>query len=545
MSILIKKLYNCYLYALSPPQVKKETDFLSKITASLNGGIDILQLRLKEGADRQRLALGRQILQLTKERKILFIINDRLDLCRILEADGLHLGQEDIPLVEARKTLGPQKIIGISTHTLDQAYQAEKEGADYIGYGPCYATNTKMDLSLLVKKEEITELRQRLKIPFFVIGGLSLKNLAPILSAGADRVAICAGIYQSADIPGTSQKIKGLLKGNYSPFHTPILPCPGKANLSNIFDSTLQDRDESPLVSQKKDNKKNFKEEGSQNYFHHPISTMEKKQSKGQSKALTIAGSDSGGGAGIQADLKTFTSLGVWGLSVITALTAQNTLGVQQVFNIPKKFIEQQLASLFNDMGTDAVKTGMLWSPNTVEAVAECLEKKNIPLVIDPVLAAKRGEALLLPKAIPILKKRLFPLATLVTPNIPETELLTGIFPITTKDMVKEAAKKITDMGAGNVLIKGGHFPGQIFDLFFDGKEYIFFKKKRFSSPHLHGVGCTLAAAITAYLALGLTLLQAIQQAQTFITTAIQHSLPLGKGIGPVNPNLGRLEPKM
>jgi len=182
----------------------------------------------------------------------------------------------------------------------------------------------------------------------------------------------------------------------------------------------------------------------------------------------------------------------------------------------------------------------MLWSPNTVEVVAECLETKNISLVVDPVLAAKRGEPLLLPKAVTILKKRLFPLATLVTPNIPETELLTDISPITTKDMVKEAAKKITDMGAGNVLIKGGHFPGQIFDLFFDGKECIFFEKKRFSSRHLHGVGCTLAAAITAYLALGLTLLQAIQQAQTFITAAIQHSLPLGKGIGPVNPNRGR-----
>jgi len=143
---------------------------------------------------------------------------------------------------------------------------------------------------------------------------------------------------------------------------------------------------------------------------------------------------------------------------------------------------------------------------------------------------------LLLPKAVTILKKRLFPLATLVTPNIPETELLTDISPITSKDMVKEAAKKITDMGADNVLIKGGHFPDQIFDLFFDGEKYIFFEKKRFSIRHLHGVGCTLAAAITAYLALGLTLLQAIQQAQTFITAAIQHSLPLGKGIGPVNP---------
>ncbi|MBN1227169.1 MAG: bifunctional hydroxymethylpyrimidine kinase/phosphomethylpyrimidine kinase [Deltaproteobacteria bacterium] len=323
------------------------------------------------------------------------------------------------------------------------------------------------------------------------------------------------------------------------------MPCLEKRDRNTILDSTLGNGNESPLVSQKEDKKKTIKGERPQNYLHHPISTIGRRQNKGQPKALTIAGSDSGGGAGIQADLKTFSSLGVWGLSVVTALTAQNTLGVQQVFNVPQKCIEQQLASIFNDMGTNAVKTGMLWSPNTVEAVTECLEAKNILLVVDPVLAAKRGEALLLPKAIPILKKRLFPLATLVTPNIPETELLTGISPITTKDMVQQAAKKITDMGASNVLIKGGHFPGQIFDLFFDGKEYIFFEKKRFSSPHLHGVGCTLAAAITAYLALGLTLLEAVQQAQKFITKAIQHSMPLGKGIGPVNPNLGNLEPKI
>ena len=316
-----------------------------------------------------------------------------------------------------------------------------------------------MDVSSLVKKEEITELRQRLKIPFFVIGGLSLKNLPPILSAGANRVAICAGIYQSTDILGTSQKIRKLLKNNYAfSFTLPSLPSPGKTNRSNILYSTLGDGKESSLATQKEDKKKN--------------------QSKGQPKALTIAGSDSGGGAGIQADLKTFTSLGVWGLSVITALTAQNSLGVQQVFTVPKKCIEQQLSSIFNDMGTDAIKTGMLWSPNTVEVVAECLETKNSPLVIDPVLAAKRGEPLLLPKAIPILKKRLFPLATLVTPNIPETELLADISPITTKDMVKDAAQKIANMGAANVLIKGGHFPGQICDLFFDGKEYIFFEKK-------------------------------------------------------------------
>lgn len=507
MSVIIKKLHDSYLYALTPPQVKKESLFLKKIKDSLRGGIDMLQLRLKEGTDRQKIALGKQIRLLTREKNALFILNDRLDLGQILEADGLHIGQEDIPLVEARKILGPKKIIGISTHTLSQAYQAEKEGADYIGYGPCYSTNTKIDLSSLVKREEISELRQTLKIPFFVIGGLSMKNLAIILSAGANRVAICAGIYQSDNVQETSRKMRQLLKDNCS-----IPPTP---RLSHHRERILKTEERGSL-----------------------------KRDKRQPKALTIAGSDSGGGAGVQADLKTFTSLGVWGLSVITALTAQNSLGVQQVFNVPQKCVEQQLTSVLNDMGADAIKTGMLWSQYTVEVVAESLKMRNIPLVVDPVLAAKRGETLLLPEAIPILKKSLFPLATLITPNIPETEILTGVSSITTKDMMKEAAKKIIDMGADNVLIKGGHLPDQIFDLFFDGKEFILFEKKRHLSRHLHGVGCTLAAAITAYLALGLTMFPAIQKAQEFIKVAIHHSLPLGKGIGSVNPNPGKLETK-
>jgi len=294
----------------------------------------------------------------------------------------------------------------------------------------------------------------------------------------------------------------------------------------------------------------------SENFSSAPSNSRSNPPSKKPSspaRALTIAGSDSGGGAGIQADLKTFTLLGVFGLSAVTALTVQNTLGVHRIMGIPEDFVQQQLTSVLEDIGADAIKTGMLWSQGIIEVVADTLKgkifpdksfpgkslpDKNLPLVIDPVLAAKRGELLLQPEAIPVLKQRLFPLASLVTPNIPEAEVLSGISPLASLEQIKKAAEKIVNCwGAKSVLIKGGHLPGQgqIFDFFFDGVECMIFEKERLPNQYTHGVGCTLAAAITAYLAHGLEMVEAIQKAQKFIKEAIQSSLPLGQGIGPIN----------
>jgi thiamine-phosphate pyrophosphorylase len=211
----MKTIYDCYLYALTPPDIGEGTSSLDRVKESIinqGHGIDALQLRIKKKNDRQILDLGRQIRQLTLESGVLMIMNDRLDLCQILDADGLHLGQDDIPLEEARKILGSGKIIGISTHTLAQAYEAEQKGADYLGYGPCYPTSTKGDLSPRIAFEEIGRLRQTLKIPFFIIGGLSLENLPPALAAGANRIAICAGIYQTGnDVRQTIRKVRQLL----------------------------------------------------------------------------------------------------------------------------------------------------------------------------------------------------------------------------------------------------------------------------------------------------------------------------------------------
>lgn len=256
-----------------------------------------------------------------------------------------------------------------------------------------------------------------------------------------------------------------------------------------------------------------------------------------QKRALTIAGSDSGGGAGIQADLKTFTVLGVYGASAITALTAQNTLGVQAIEKIPSEFVARQIDAVLSDMGADAVKTGMLMNAAVVEAVAEALARhsqKN--LIVDPVMVAKSGDHLLLPEAVQALKEKMLPLSTILTPNTQEAEILAGCGPIQTIDQMKSAAEHLLTLGPKAVLIKGGHLGGnESIDVWFDGTKLEFFPAPRYDNRHTHGTGCTLSAAITAYIALGHSPLDAVRQAKHFISRAIATSHPLGQGIGPVN----------
>ncbi len=253
-------------------------------------------------------------------------------------------------------------------------------------------------------------------------------------------------------------------------------------------------------------------------------------------RALTIAGSDSGGGAGIQADLKTFTAFGVYGMSVITAVTAQNTLGVQAVHSLPPSFVAQQLASVLSDIGTDHVKTGMLATKEIVEIVCQVLDEFKIKkLVVDPVLKSGTGQPLLSEDAIESLKKLLLPLANIVTPNIFEAEVLSGQKIVNVNDM-KEAAKKIKDLGPDAVLITGGHLPGnQIFDIFYDGAKIDVRNADRIPTKNTHGSGCTLSAAIAAGLAKGQLLKEAVMVAQRYTTNAIRSSFNLGQGAGPLN----------
>jgi hydroxymethylpyrimidine/phosphomethylpyrimidine kinase len=253
--------------------------------------------------------------------------------------------------------------------------------------------------------------------------------------------------------------------------------------------------------------------------------------------ALTIAGSDPSGGAGIQADLKTFSRLRVYGLSVITALTAQNTSGVVGVMEVSPSFIASQLDAVLTDIRVDAVKTGMLSSAGTVEVVAEKMKQYQVRnLVVDPVIASTSGTSLLDREAIGTLSRTLLPLALVVTPNRHEAEILTGKTMVRPDDM-EEAALQLHALGARFVLIKGGHWPGsEATDLLFDGKGFSYLRADRIQSPNTHGTGCVLSAAITAELATGKGVHEAVQQAKLFITQAIRNGLSLGKGHGPCDP---------
>jgi hydroxymethylpyrimidine/phosphomethylpyrimidine kinase len=251
-------------------------------------------------------------------------------------------------------------------------------------------------------------------------------------------------------------------------------------------------------------------------------------------RALTIAGSDSGGGAGIQADLKTMLALGVHGMSVIAAVTAQNSLGVQGYWELPPEAVRAQLDSVLSDIGAQAVKTGMLASKVLVETVSSVLADVTVPIVVDPVGVSKHGDSLLALDALDAVRTSLLPLATVVTPNLWEVEQLTGVR-VDEENHLRDAAEAVHDLGPSWVLIKGGHLPGEPVDLLFDGVREYRFAAARHDNRHTHGTGCTLASAIASHLALGADVVDAVGRAKEYVTGAIRHGFPLGSGIGPVD----------
>ncbi len=440
--------------------------------ALASGGVALLQYRDKVRTYEERLTLGNDLKHLCAEFQAQFIVNDDLELALALDADGLHLGQEDGDPAAARAALGPKKLIGISTHSVEEALAAQEAGADYIGFGSLYPTQTK-DVEHLQSPEELAQLREKVQIPIVAIGGITRDNACAVIDAGADAIAIISAIL-SARSPGLAA-----------------------TELSLLFNRTTT-------------------------------------QPRGA--VLTIAGSDSGGGAGIQADLKTITLLGSYGASAITALTAQNTRGVTGIHSSPPAFLAEQIDAVLSDIPIDVVKIGMLSSPENAEIVADKLTAYEMRMVVlDPVMSAKGGVALLEDEALAVLKKRLVPLSYLVTPNIPEAEALTGLT-ITDSAGMELAARALHLMGAKHVLVKGGHLTeGVVTDILFDGTGFTRFSAPRVLTRNTHGTGCTLASAIATNLAQGEPLPSAILRAKLFVTRAIKFSQPLGKGHGPVN----------
>ena len=258
--------------------------------------------------------------------------------------------------------------------------------------------------------------------------------------------------------------------------------------------------------------------------------------------ALTIAGSDSGGGAGIQADLKTFAALGVHGTSAITAITAQNTVAVTEILELPVAMVRAQIDAIVEDLGVQAAKTGMLSSAEIIETVAAAIQAHRIGnLVVDPVMVAKGGARLLRKDAVDALRTRLLPLAAVLTPNLPEVEVLLGRR-VTTLDERRQAARDLLALGPRAVVVKGGHAGGDAIDVYWDGATLEELPAERIATANTHGSGCVFSAAIAAGLAQGVDPLTAVRAAKEFITGAIELSLELGHGHGPVNPmyRLGR-----
>lgn len=259
--------------------------------------------------------------------------------------------------------------------------------------------------------------------------------------------------------------------------------------------------------------------------------------------AMTIAGSDSGGGAGIQADLRTFTVHGVFGTSAITALTAQNTHGVDRVLPIPPDMVRAQIDVVMRDIGADAIKIGMLATAEIAETVAVELDRhRSVPVVLDTVMVAKGGARLLDNEAIEVIRRRLLPRAAVVTANVPEAEALTGLTLRSVADL-RRAARALVEAGVPAALVKGGHLEGPAIDVLDDGREVLELEAARIATAHTHGTGCTLAAAIAAQLALGRTLPDAVRRAKRYVTAAIGRAPGIGGGHGPLGWGVDLVDP--
>lgn len=448
-------------------------NLLGRVQSALKGGVSAVQYRAKNKEKGACIAEAGSLKELCKSFDVPFLVNDDIQLARDLDADGVHIGQDDGTVTAARAELGRDKIIGVSTHNLEEALRAEGEGADYIGFGAMYPTGSKA-VTQMPGTSGLSAIRDKVKIPIVAIGGITIGNAGKVLDAGADALAVISSVLSSPRPEIAALELKLLF------------------NRSRKY----------------------------------PKGTV-----------LTVAGSDSGGGAGIQADLKTITLLGSYGATVLTALTAQNTRGVSAIHGLPPSFVLEQLNSVLADIPVDVVKTGMLNTPAIISALAERFEECGVmlPLVIDPVMIAKGGASLMERDAVGVFSEQLLPLAYLVTPNIPEAERLLGRALRNEKEM-EEGARDLYAMGAANVLIKGGHMTGrQSTDILFDGNDCHCFSAERIFTMNTHGTGCTYASAIAAFLAQGEPLKHAVEKGKQFITSAIRHARPLGKGHSPVN----------
>lgn len=448
-----------------------------QVTAAIKGGATIIQLREKHLCTDDFINVALSIKAITDYFNVPLIINDNIEVAKKVNASGVHIGQSDASLGDARRILGSKAIIGVSVRTIDEAIKAEEGGADYLGVGAVFNTSSKLDADS-VTHFILGKITRVVAIPVVAIGGINHENIHALSGTGIAGVSVISAIFGAPDIEDATLKLLKKVKLSLGI----IAPRP----------RTI----------------------------------------------LTIAGSDSSGGAGIQADLKTIEAHGLYGMSVITALTAQNTMGVTSVHETPPSFVIKQMDVIFDDIMPDAIKIGMVANPEIIIAIANRLDHafssgQSIPIVLDPVMVATSGSKLLSDDALDALKMKLMPHAVLITPNIPEAEILSGLA-IHTKEDMMNAAKEIAAFYHGHILIKGGHLTSDSDDLLYYKGEFLWFSQKRIANENTHGTGCTLSSALACALSKGLRVPDAVERAKAYVTGAISAELNLGKGQGPL-----------
>ena len=482
--------FDLSLYLVTDRPLSGGRDMAWIVREAAAGGVTMVQLREKECSTAEFIQLARELKAALAPLGIPLIINDRVDVALAVDADGVHIGQSDMPYATARKLLGSDKIIGLSVETMDEVIAANALDVDYIGISPVYATPTKTDTLTPFGLDGVDEVMRCSRHRCVAIGGMNRDTVGEVIAHGVEGVAVVSAIVAA--------------------------PSPREAatELAEIISTKRPD-----VV--RENHNSEFK---IQNY----------------PRVLTIAGSDSGGGAGIQADIKSISANGCFATSAITAITAQNTLGVNAVEGLSIDILEGQIEAVLSDIGTDSVKIGMLHSAEVVRSVARLLRKYGIKdVVLDPVMVSTSGHKLIEDSAIAVLKSDLMPLARVITPNIPEAEILLGE-PIEKQGDLPGAARRLAQQYGVSVLLKAGHLvDDELIDIFYNNEtgEVIELNARRVDTPNTHGTGCTLSSAFAAQLAKELPLNEAARAAKEYINQAITHgaAYTIGNGHGPVH----------
>ena len=477
--------FDLSLYLVTDRPLSRGRDMAWIVREAAAGGVTMVQLREKDCSTSEFIALARELKAALQPFGIPLIINDRVDVALAVDADGVHIGQSDMPYETARALLGRDKIIGLSVETMDEVIAANALDVDYIGISPVYATPTKTDTLTPFGLEGIDEVMRLSRHRCVAIGGMNRDTIGEVIARGVEGVAVVSAIVAAASPREASAELAAIIRDN-----------------------------------------RHSQSEDAENNCQLPT-------------VLTIAGSDSGGGAGIQADIKSISANGCFATSAITAITAQNTLGVNAVEGLSIDIIEGQIDAVLSDIGADSVKIGMLHSADVVRCVVRMLRKYAITnVVLDPVMMSTSGHKLIEDSAIEVLKSELMPMARVITPNIPEAEILLGEA-IGKQGDLPSAARRLAERYGVSVLLKAGHLVGdELIDIFYNHEtcEMVELSARRIDTLNTHGTGCTLSSALAAQLAKGLSLTEAARIAKTYINNAIIHGAHqnIGHGHGPV-----------